>query len=160
VRASRGLLIVLAVAVVIAVAVAIWFGLRRGPSAEPPGTIPPPPETVLLEFSDLPVRSADLAVGPATVRGAIQDGFTSWLVVIPCSEPGGCAGELAVELDYHTGSAPGSLVLAGRYDVPSGGELRFEGLQEPSTPVDQIDRVTLEVRFDGDADGLIDGVID
>lgn len=145
-RDSRGLLILLTV--VVAAAVVVWFATR---TPGPPAPVPTPAEpetdtTVRLDFDDLPVDSPDLAVGPARVRVAIQDGFSSWSVIIDCAEPEGCAGELAARVDLDAGDDERQVVLAGRVDVPAGGELHFEGLQDPATPVAGINRVSLEVR--------------
>jgi hypothetical protein len=147
VRDSRALLIVLALVVV--VAAAIWLALRRGPETPAPAPVPTPVEVERLEFDDLAVDSPDLAVGPARLRIAVQNGFSSWSLTTDCGEPDGCVGELSVEIGYDTGTDRGRVVLAGRFDTPAGGELRFEGLQDPATEVEGIDRVALEVRHRG-----------
>lgn len=146
-RDSRGLLLLLAVVVV--AAVAVWLLTRRAP--ESPRRVLPSeaPETERLEFDEVRVDSPDLEVGPARVRTAIQEGFSSWLVIVECAETRGCVGELAADVEYDTGAGSDHVVLAGRFDVAAGGELRFEGLQDPSTPVEAIDRVTLAVRHRG-----------
>jgi hypothetical protein len=146
-RDSRGLLILLVVVVVLAAAV--WWWTR--PRPEPPSRQPTRQEPIRFHHTEVAVRSPDLSVGDAEIHGAIHPDYTSWQVSMPCDEPEGCAGEFAVEVRYDAGAGSGRLVLLGRGDVPSGGRLRFEGLQDPPTAVDGVDRVTLEVRSRGRA---------
>jgi hypothetical protein len=153
VRDSRGLLLLLVL--VVATAIAVWLLTRREPEPLTPQPPAETPDTVRLEFDDIPVDSPDLAVGPARIRSAVQEGFSSWLVIVECTEPGGCAGELAVDVELDTGAGRDHVVLAGRVDVAAGDEMRFEGLQDPSTPVEAIDGVTLEVRHRGAERDLI-----
>jgi hypothetical protein len=141
VRDSRGLLIVMAV--VIAVAAVVWLASR--PEHEPSRLKPETDQPVRFRFADLSITSPDLEVVEPEVRGSIRASYSSWLVILICAEPEGCAGEFAVDLRYHTGSESRRLVIVNRCDVANGGELRFEGLQDPSTPVDRIERLTLEV---------------
>lgn len=156
-RETRGLLILLAV--VIVGALVVWFAIgRRGGESRSPAM--EPVEAILFDFDEVAVRSPDLRVGQARVRGAIQDGFSSWLVVVDCAQTDGCAGEFAVRVSYHTGSEARELVLANGLEVPMGGELRFQGLQDPSTPVDRIDKLSLVVRSLGGPSELPYDVID
>ncbi len=156
-REARGLLILLAVVVV--GALVVWFAIgRRGGESSSPAL--EPFEAILFDFDDVAVTSPDLQVGQARVRGAIQDGFSSWLVMMDCAQADGCAGEFAVKVSYHTGSEGRELVLANALEVPMGGELRFQGLQDPSTPVDRIDKLSLEVRSSGGPSELPYDVID
>ena len=152
-RDSRGLLLLLVV--VVAAAIVVWLLTRREPAAPTPQPPAETPETVRLEFDDVRVDSPDLAVGSARVRTAIQQGFSSWLVIVECAETDGCAGELAVDVGYDTGDGRDHVVLAGRFDVPDGGEMRFQGLQDPATTVAAVDRVTVEVRHRGAERDLI-----
>ncbi len=145
-RDARGLLILLAVLVV--AAAVVWFSIHRR-SDEPGPVLLETAETVLFDFAGLAVRSPDLRVGEARVRGANQGEFSSWLVVMDCEEPEGCAGEFGVTVSFDTGSADRQIVLVNDLQVPMGGELRFQGLQDPSTPVERIDKLVLEVRLMG-----------
>ena len=129
-------------AVLAAVAVVIWLAVRERPD----GAEPPVVEAVEFDFTEVPVHSPDLEVGPAEVRGALHETNATWRVSIPCAEPDGCAGSFAVELRYDGGGGEGRVVLLNRADVPTGGELRFSGLQNAPTPVERISRLTLEVR--------------
>jgi hypothetical protein len=147
--------------VVVVAALAVWFATsdRDGEDA----AMVAPDEvsrTVRFEFDDLSVRSPDLKVGPARVRGAIQEGFSSWLVMMDCAEPDGCAGEFALELSFDTGADRRDFVLTSRGEVPHDGELRFEGLQDPSTPVARVVGLSLEVRSRGDRRDLLAEPID
>jgi hypothetical protein len=141
VRNARVWWLLLAVAAV--VAVVVWF--VSGP--EPIKTTPRPERDEPVRFShdEVAVDSARLEVGAASVRGAIHPGYTSWLVIVGCAEPDGCAGEFSVTIEYHTGTESRRIEVENRCDVPFGGEMRFEGLQDPSTPVGRIDELTLEV---------------
>lgn len=140
-RESRGVLIV--VAVVVVLAAAVWFLSR--PEHEPSRLIPENDEPVRFGFTDVSLRSPDLRVVEPEVRGSVRSTYSSWLVVLRCAEPEGCAGEFSVEVSYDSGGEERSLNLVSRCDVPNGGELRFEGLQDPPTPIDRIERLTLEV---------------
>ncbi len=140
-RDFRGLLIVIAVAV--ALAAVVWLVSR--PEHEPSRLIPEVDEPVRFRFADVAVASPGLAVGGAEIRGAIRPTYSSWLVVLTCAEPDGCAGEFAIEVSYHTGEASRKLGIVQHCDVANGGELRFEGIQDPPTPIDRIERLTLEV---------------
>ena len=92
----------LLLAIVGVVVVVIWFVS----APEPIKTTPRPERDEPVRFShdELAVDSADLEVGTATVRGAIHPGYTSWLVIVGCAEPDGCAGEFSVTIEYHTGT--------------------------------------------------------
>ena len=140
-RDSRGLLIV--VAVVVALATVVWLVNR--PKHEPSRLVPEDDKPVRFRFVDVAVTSPDLEVVEPEVRGSIRSTYSSWLVVLKCAEPEGCAGEFAFQVSYHTGNESRQLVIIEQCDVPNGGELRFEGLQDPPTPVDRIERLTLEV---------------
>lgn len=153
-RDSRGLLILLVV--VVAAAAVVWW--LTGPRDEGSTVTPDESGPVRFQFPEVAVRSPELAVGPADVRGAISPDHTSWLVITSCLEPAGCAGELALEIRYDTGVGSRVLRLVTRCDAPQGGELRFEGLQDPSTPVRRIERLTLEVTERGAPDGSGDEV--
>lgn len=145
VRESRGLLIV--VVVVVALAAVVWFLSR--PEHEPSRLIPEKDEPVRFRFTDVSLRSPDLEVVQPEVRGSIRSSYTSWLVVMNCAEPEGCAGEFALEVSYATGDGTRRLSLVTLCDVPDGGEIRFEGLQDPATPIERVERLTLEVRERG-----------
>ena len=140
-RNARVWWVLLAVAAVIATVV--WF--VSGPEPETTTPRPERDEPVRFSHDGLAVDSADLEVGTAAVRGAIHPGYISWLVIVGCAEPEGCAGEFSVTVEYHAGTETRRIELESRCDVPSGGEMRFEGLQDPSTPVGRIDGLTLEV---------------
>jgi len=142
VRDSRGLLILLVVVVVIAAGVWLW----TRPQPDRGLGEPTDREPIRFHYSEVAVRSPDLEVGPADVKGAIHPDYTSWRVTLTCGEIEGCAGEFAVELRYTTGSDDERLVLVSRCDVPSGGEMLFGGLQDPPTPVGRIERLSLEMR--------------
>lgn len=156
-RDARGLLILLAV-VVVAAAV-VWFSIHRR-SDETGPVLLGPAEKVLFDFGGLAVRSPDLRVGEARVRGASQGEFSSWLVTMNCGEPDGCTGEFGITLSFDTGSGDRKIVLVNGLEVPMGGELRFQGLQDPSTPVERIDKLVLEVQSIGAPTELPYGVID
>ena len=144
-REARGPLILLGVLVVAAV---VWFAVQWRSDRNRPARLEVV-EATLFDFAAVAVTSPDLLVGPARVRGAIQDGFSSWLVTMDCAQPDGCTGEFGIEVSFHTGSDRRQLVLVNRFEAPMGGELRFEGLQDPSTPVDRIDGLALDVRVSG-----------
>lgn len=141
-RQSRGLLLLLVAVVVAAV---VLFILSRQPS-EPETPAVEPPEVVHFSADDVPVRSRDLGVSNAGVRVAIHPTFASWLVRVACDEPDGCAGEFAATVRYTGGGEEHSLALVGRFQASLGGDLRFEGLQEPPTVVDRVDQVVVEVQ--------------
>lgn len=130
-------------AIVAVVAAVVWF--VSGPEPVPTTPRPERDEPVRFSHDELTVDSAELEVGTATVRGAILPGYTSWLVIVGCAEPDGCAGEFSVTIEYDTGTESRRIGFENRCDVPFGGEMRFEGLQDPSTPVGRIDALTLEV---------------
>ena len=155
-RDARGPLILLVVLVVAAV---VWFAIQWRSDQERPTRLEPI-EATLFDFDAVAVTSPDLLVGPARVRGAIQDGFSSWLVMMDCAQPDGCTGEFGIKVSFHTGSDRRQLVLVNRFEAPMGGELRFEGLQDPSTPVDRIDGLALDVRVLGAPSVLPYDVID
>jgi hypothetical protein len=77
-----------------------------------------------------------------------------------CGEPDGCAGEFGITVSFDTGSGDRQLLLVNGLEVPMGGELRFQGLQDPSTPVERIDKLVLEVQSIGAPIELPYGVID
>lgn len=140
-RSARVWWVLLAVvAVVVAV---VW--LVSGPEPVPTTPRPERDDPVRFSHDGLMVDAAELEVGTAAVRGAIHPGYTSWVVVVGCAEPDGCAGEFSVVIEYHTGTESRRIEIEDRCDVPFGGEMRFEGLQDPSTPVGRIDALTLEV---------------
>jgi hypothetical protein len=152
VRDIRGLLIV--VAVVVALAAAVWLVNR--PKHQPSRLVPENDEPVRFRFADVSITSPDLEVVEPEVRGSTRSTYSSWLVVLSCAEPEGCAGEFAVEVKYHTGDESRRVVIVNRCEVPNGGEMRFEGLQDPSTPVDRIEGLTLEVRERGTPGRFVD----
>jgi hypothetical protein len=142
VRDSRGLLILLAVVVI--VATVVWF-LTRPPS---PRGVPESDADQPIRFlhDDVPVVSPDLAVELERVVGAIHTSYSSWSVVLVCREPDGCSGDLELEVAYRSGPADRKLVMITHAAAPAGGELRFEGLQDPPEPIDGVDGLTLAVR--------------
>jgi len=154
VREFRGLLIV--IAVVVALAAALWLVNR--PKHQPSRLIPENDEPVRFRFNDVSISSPDLEVVEPEVRGSTRSTYSSWLVVLNCAEPEGCAGKFAIEVRYHTGDESRRLVIVNRCDVPNGGELRFEGLQDPPTPVDRIEGLTLEVLERGASDEIVDSL--
>lgn len=154
VRDARGLLIFLAI--VLAVAGGLWWWSRPRPVPEAPPP-PEPAESVRFHKSGLAVRSPELAVGSAELRATVHPGYTAWRVEVGCAEAVGCAGEFTVEVRYATGQdGEGRVVLRGSCDVPSGGAMVFEGLQDPPAPVAGIELVTLEVRSRGSAGGEVE----
>lgn len=140
-RDLRAPLIVLAVVVVLAAVV--WMVSR--PEHEPSRLVPVEDQPVRFDFADLAITSPDLAVAAPVVRGSIRSDYASWVVVLRCAEPEGCAGEFSVEVSYLTGGERRSLTMVSRCDAPDGGELRFEGLQDPPTPIDGIEGLELTV---------------
>ena len=153
-RELRPLLIV--VAVVVALAAAVWLVNR--PKHEPSRLVPENDEPVRFRFADISITSPDLEVVEPEVRGSTRSTYSSWIVVLNCAEPEGCAGEFAVEVRYHTGEESRRLVIVSRGEVPNGGEIRFEGLQDPPTPVDRIEGLTLEVLERGVSDEIVDSL--
>ena len=129
--------------VLVALAIAVWFFTRPQPEV----TTPPAKlgEPLRFSYEGLSVESADLRVGPASVRGAIHSGYLSWIVIANCAEPEGCAGEFRVEIEYDTGSEVRKISVDTRCDVPFDGELRLQGIQDPPVPVNRIERLKLEV---------------
>lgn len=91
------------------------------------------------------VDSPDLDVGRADVRGVVGSDHTSWRVEMTCEEPAGCNGSLRMELRFDSGSGEEKIVIASHVDAPSGGPMRFEGLQNRPATVATITRVSLEV---------------
>jgi len=154
VRDFRGLLVV--VAVVVTLAAGVWLVNR--PKHQPSRLIPENDEPVRFRFADVTITSPDLEVVESEIRGSTRSTYTSWLVVLNCAELEGCAGEFALEVRYHTGSESRRLVMINSCDVPNGGELRFEGLQDPPIPVDRIEGLTLEVLERGASDEIVDSL--
>jgi hypothetical protein len=152
VRNSRGLLILLVI--VVAVAAALWLWTR--PEPEPVRVDTETTEIVRFRHVGVSVRSPDLEVGSADVRGAIHTDYTSWRIAVDCGEADGCAGEFAVEVSYTTAGGDGRIVLVNRCDTPVGGTMVFEGLQNVPTTVESIDLVRLEVRSRGTAGGVVE----
>ncbi|MCU0304626.1 MAG: hypothetical protein MUC56_11275 [Thermoanaerobaculales bacterium] len=141
-RISKVLLILLAVALV-AAAVLVWYLSRPEPVVVP--ATPEPEGPTRVGVTAVAVRSPDLAVGAAEVRAAVYPDYSSWLVKLPCAEAAGCAGKLALDIAFHTGGEDRVISLTGRFDVPNGGELRFEGLDNRPTAVERLDSITLRV---------------
>lgn len=141
-RDSRGLLILLAVVVVIA-GVVWWLTRPQPETVEPVATGEGP---IRFEFVDVPVKSPDLEISSAEVRGAHRAGFTSWTVTMTCEESDGCVGKLVLAVEYAAGNDDGRVMIVDRVDLPEGGELRFLGIEDPGVEVDTIERITLEVR--------------
>ena len=143
-RDTRGLVIALAVVVVVVVAAVVWWASRPQPG--PTRTAPDEVKPVVFDFAEIPVKSPDLGVGRAEIKGAIYPSYTSWRIATDCAEPEGCTGEFALELSYRSGSEIRRIVIINRCEATVGDELRFEGLEDRPTPVDGIDRVSLVVR--------------
>lgn len=141
VSGTRVLLILAALIVVFVVVV--WYIGCPHPEETPPR--PERSEPLRFDHNEFKVESPDLEVGPASVRGAIHPSYLSWVVVIDCAEPEGCTGELKLTIEYDTGSETRRIIVDNRCDVPLGGELRFEGFQDPPTPVSRIKSLTLDV---------------
>ena len=135
-------LLILAALVVVLVVIVWYFGCPR-PEVTP--LRPERNEPLRFDHNELTVKSADLEVGSASVRGAIHQSYLSWVVVIDCAEPEGCTGQFNVTIEYDTGSETRRITVDNRCDVPSGGELRFEGFQDPPTPVRRVKSLTLDV---------------
>ncbi len=140
-RNIRGLLIL--IAVVLVLAAVVWLANR--PEHQPSRLIPDDDEPAHFRFADLQVTSPDLAVAAPEVRGLIRSDYSSWVVVLRCAEPEGCAGEFSVDVTYHTGGERKLLSIVSRCDALNGGELRFEGLQDPPTPIDGIEGLDFNV---------------
>jgi hypothetical protein len=141
VRDFRGPLIV--VAVVVVLATMVWLVSRPGDG--PSRLILEDDTPVRFHFDDVPITSFDLEVSEPRVHGSIRSSFSSWLVILNCAEPEGCAGEFALEVTFQSGRERREITIIALCDAPSGGELRFEGLQDPPLPVDRVDGLTLEV---------------
>lgn len=141
-RSTRGLLFALGALVV--VAAVVWLASRPRPA--PSRAERDEAEPVRFHFAEIDVRSPDLEIGPAEIRGAIYPSYSSWRVTMSCAEPDGCTGEFALEVSYRAGAETGRVVFINRCEAPMGGKLSFEGLQDRATPIDGIDRLTLEVR--------------
>jgi hypothetical protein len=139
---SRALLILLAVALV-AAAILVWYLARPEPVVVP--ATPEPEGPTRVGVTAVGVRSPDLGVGDAEVKAAVYPDYSSWLVKLPCADAAGCAGRLALDIAYHSGTEDRVISLTGRFDVPSGGELRFEGIDNRPTAVERIDSITLRV---------------
>jgi hypothetical protein len=137
----RGLLVGIVVIAVLGILLAGWLRWR--------GSEPPPiegeGELQRFAFAEVALDSPDLAVAIDEVRGVVHSGHTSWSVTLTCAERDGCAGELAATVDYRGGSENLQIAFVTRCDVAEGGVIRFDGLQDPPTPVSRIDRVSLEV---------------
>lgn len=140
-RDSRGLLILLAVVVV--VAGIVWWLTRPQPETVVPVVHQEGP--VRFDYSDRPVDSPDLEVSNAEVRGSYLSGVTSWSVTMTCEEDRGCVGKLVLEVEYASGNDDGRVLIVDRVDLPTGGELRFQGIEDPGLQVGVIRKITLEV---------------
>lgn len=138
-------LLIICVIIAGAIAAAIWFRTRSAPAAAEPER----PAPVRFNHTDVAVASPDLNVGSADVRGAYGPGHTSWRVETTCEEPEGCNGSFRVEVRFDSGSGEQRITIGSYVDAPLGGTMRFEGLQDPSTAVMAIKRVSLEVRSRG-----------
>ena len=140
-RDSRGLLILLAVVVV--VAGIVWWLTRPQPETVVPVVHQEGP--VRFEFSDHPVDSPDLEVSNAEVRGVYLSGVNSWTVTTNCARSAGCVGKVVLEVEYASGNDDGRVLIVDRVDLPDGGELRFQGIEDPGLQVGVIRKITLEV---------------
>ena len=140
-RDSRGLLILLAV--VLVVATVVWLAIR--PTPDRPRPKAEDDEPIRFHYTDPPVTSPGLEVNGVEVHGAIYPSYTSWAVTMSCAEADGCSGSIVVEIDYRNGTDVHQIMMASRADVPSGGELRFQGLQDSSTPVSEITMLSIKV---------------
>lgn len=143
-RDSRGWLVALAVVVIAVVAAVVWFATR--PRPEPPRVAPDETAPVPFRYSEIAVKSPDLEVGLAEIRGAISPTYMTWRITMDCAEPEGCTGELAVDVRYRVDNESRRIVLINRCEAALGDELRFEGLQDSSTPIDRIEGLSLDVR--------------
>ena len=140
-RNTRGLVVLLVAVAVVATVLFLASRRRSAPPAEPAVDQP-----VRFSASDVPLTSTDLRVTLEAVRGATYPSYTSWIVELVCAEPDGCAGDFEVEVRFHGGGERRRLVMFDRFDVPDTGVLRFEGMQNASVPVTDIDGVALAVR--------------
>lgn len=140
---TRGLLILLAV--VVAAAAVLFLLTRREPLPVTPTAVEEP-GPIRYRADDVPLSSRGLALSLVGVRASIHADATTWLVALTCDEPEGCAGELEATLHYHSDDEGRRLVMVGRFDVPVGGELRFEGMEQASAAIDRVDRVEVRVR--------------
>ncbi len=143
-RDSRGWLVALAVVVVAVVAAVAWFATR--PKPEPLRVAPDEIAPVPFRYSEIAVNSPDLEVGPAEIMGAIYPTYSSWRVTMDCAEPEGCTGEFAVDVRYLAESESRRIVIINRCETAVGDKLRFDGLQDSSTPIDRIEGLSLKVR--------------
>ena len=140
-RDSRGLLILLVV--VLVVATVVWLATRPIPERSRPEAEDDGP--IRFHYTDPPLTSPGLEVTGVEVHGAIYPSYTSWAVTMSCAEAEGCSGSIVVVIDYRNGADTQQIMLASRVDVPPGGELRFQGLQDSSTPVSDITMLNLKV---------------
>ena len=140
---TRGLLIL--IAVVVAAAAVLYLLTRREPTPVTPATVEEP-GPIRYRADDVPLSPGGLALSLVGVRASIHPDATTWLVSLTCDEPEGCSGKLEATLHYHSGDEGRRLVMVGRFDVPVGGELRFEGMEQASAAIDRVDRVEVRVR--------------
>lgn len=136
-------LVWLAVAVIIVLALATWFCVQSRKPSTTPFVDPEGPQRVRVD--DVEVSSPELLVGPATIRGAVYPEFVSWLVITSCAEEDGCEGVFAAVFDVRHETGRSVVRLDHRFDVPAGGELRFEGLLDGRFANLAVDECRIEV---------------
>lgn len=129
---------------VVLIAGVVWWLTRPQPKTVEPVIHDEGP--VQFEFSELPVKGRGIAVSDAEVRGSYLSGVTSWSVAMTCEERDGCVGKLVLEVEYTGGEDDGRVVIVDQVDLPYGGELRFQGVEDPGVVVQGIEKIILEVR--------------
>ena len=139
-ESRRGLVIGIVVIAIVGVLVAGW--LRWRASEQP---VEASGELQRLSFTEVPISSPGLAVSLQSVQSAMHPGHTSWSLTLVCDEPEGCAAELTATVDYRSGGDRRQIAFNTRCDVSDGGVIRFDGLEDPPSPVTRVDRVMLEV---------------
>jgi hypothetical protein len=115
-----------------------WFLLR---SDEPP----PPSIPGDFAFDKVKLTSPDLQVALEAVRGTIRGSYTDWSCILICREPEGCHADVRLRVDYRSSGEDQSMTLAGRLDGEPDEAMRIGRVQRPPTPVDSVDRVSIEV---------------
>lgn len=144
---SRRRWILILLVIVAVVAAGWWFLSRPEPPAPSVGREPESPERFALD--EFEIVSPELQVTPATVRWATNPDHTSWLVMTSCIEAGGCAGRFTLKIRYSSGGERRSVSLTEDFNVSSGQEMRFEGIENRRSEIDHLEDLSLDVVFRG-----------
>lgn len=149
----KPLLIAVAVVGALAIAFLAWRAWRPGPLVEAG-----PPQSFSVD--NVVVDSPDLAVGPATVRGTIHEGYTDWACILECREPAGCNAEIQLIVDFTRAGENQQLVLAGAVAAATGEVIRLDRVEWRQVSADRVGRVRLVVVGRRSREGTSDIFVD